>query len=86
MTTKLKLKNREIATIRRVEAITDTDYELEGDYIEPESLLCAIEDLILQIDRLVDDISELENDIENNYELKHVDPYEEIGMSERDFI
>lgn len=86
MTTKLFLEEWEVNKIKEAEKITMVDYELQGNYIEANSLISLIEDLMLEISSLEDKISDLEDTIENDYELKHVDPYEEIGMSRSDFI
>ena len=81
-----KLNNDELEIIKRVSKITFTDYEVKDDYIPVESLLVAIEDLLVEIGRLEEERKDIEQDIENNYELKNVNSYEEYGISERDFI
>lgn len=80
-----KLDRDELEFINKAEKLTCTDYELLGDFIPVESMIGVIEDLLLEIDRLEEKIEDLEQNIENNYELKNVNPYEEYGVSERDF-
>lgn len=80
-----KLDNDELERINRVSKITFTDYELKGNFISVESMMAAIEDLLIEIDRLEETKKDIEQDIENNYELKNIDPYEEYGISEEDF-
>lgn len=80
-----KLDNDELEKINRVSNITFTDYELKGNFISVESMMSAIEDLLIEIDKLEEAKKDMQQDIENNYELKNVNPYEEYGISERDF-
>lgn len=81
-----KLENDELERINRVSKITCTDYELKGNFIPAESMMSAIEDLLIEIDRLEEERKDREQEIENNYELKNVNPYEEYGMREDDFF
>jgi hypothetical protein len=71
--------------LERIEKLTMTDYEAKLGYLPAESLTSIIDDLLLEIDSLEEKIEDLERDIENNYELKNANPYEEYGVSERDF-
>ncbi len=80
-----KLDEDEFKRIKEASEITYSDYELVGDFIPVESLMIAIEDLLIELDNKEEKIKDLENDIENNYELKNVNPYTEYGISERDF-
>jgi hypothetical protein len=45
-----------------------------------------IEDLIREIHNKEEEIEELKNDIENNYEPRRPDPYDEFGVSKYDFL
>lgn len=71
--------------LKQIQGITCTDYEAKLGYLPVESLNDIIDDLLLEIHRLEEKIEDMEQDIENNYELKNVNPYEEYGISERDF-
>jgi len=80
-----KLENDELEKIKEVSKITFTDYELLGDFIPVENMMNVIEDLLYEVHKFEEEIQDMQRDIENNYELKNVNPYEEYGMSERDF-
>lgn len=81
-----KLENDELEKIKQVEKLTCTDYDLVGDFIPGDSLMSAIEDLLVEIHNLQEKVTDLENDIENNYKLKNINPYDEYGVNERDFL
>lgn len=72
--------------LKQIQEITCTDYEAKLGYLPVESLNDIIDDLILEVHRLEEKIEDMQQDIENNYELKNINPYEEYGISERDFI
>lgn len=72
--------------IKEIEELTSTDYEFVDNVLPLESVEPLIDDLLTEIHKLQSKVKDLENDIENNYELKRIDPYEEYGVSERDFI
>lgn len=63
--------------------ITNTTY---CNPITIDDAISIIEELVSEIEHKEDELSSLQNDIENNYELKNVDLYEEYGVSEKDFI
>lgn len=63
----LKLDNYEFEKIRKASDLTSTDYELVGNFIPTENLICIITDLLVEIDRLEEKYEDLENDLENNY-------------------
>ena len=80
-----KLSKRDMATMREVEAITGTDYEVDNARIPTEYLMNAIEELLVEINNLQDTIAAMEDDRNENYELKHYDTYRELGLRESDF-
>lgn len=55
------------------------------DLVSIEEVLTELENLMYENKHLEDKIDELENDIENNYELKQYDPYDFYGVSREDF-
>ena len=74
----------------RISSLTGTDYDgvianQEEYYLENETILAMIKDLIFEIGFKEEKIEDLENDIRNNYVAKKIDPYVEYGISERDF-
>lgn len=81
----IKLENDTLKTINRASDITCTDYELLGNFIPVESMMCIVEDLLLEIVHLKECIEDMEQDIENNYDRKEFDPYDEYGVSRNDF-
>lgn len=74
----------------RISSLTGTDYDgvianQEEYYLENETIIAMIKDLIFEIGFKEEKIEDLENDIRNNYVAKKIDPYYEYGVSERDF-
>ena len=60
--------------------------------VKAQKLACEIKNLVMERDNLIEEndslknkIKELEQTIENDYELKKIDPYDEYGVSEKDF-
>ena len=78
-----KLDNDELERINRVSKMTLTDYELKGNFIPVESMMSAIEDLLIEIDRLEEEKKDREQDIEDNYRLYTKE--ELYGVSDKDF-
>lgn len=73
----------------RISNLTNTDYEgivLSEDvfYVESETIEAMFQDLFCTIDDLEEDLESEIQDKRDNY--KPISKYEEIGMSERDFI
>lgn len=81
-----KLNADELKAINEISNITGVDYELINNMIQVEGLVEALKDLLVEYHKKEEEITDLQNDIENNYELKTIDPYEEYGISQRDFI
>jgi hypothetical protein len=63
------LSEKELETINEVSGITFTDYDITGKFIPVDSLMSAIEDLLVEFHHKEDEVSDLQNDIENNYKL-----------------
>lgn len=76
-----KLEDKEKEKIKRAEKITHTSYLDDEQYIEPESLMCCIEDLLLEIENMKEDIELLEDNQNTNTH----DPYDEYGVNKKDF-
>lgn len=70
--------------LKRIEKILNTS--LNPISLTADDLIEIIEELVNEVEHREDKIKDLENDIENNYELKNISPYEEYGVSEKDFI
>ena len=71
--------------LKEIQEITMTDYEAKLGYIPSENIINIIDDLLCEIHNMQEKISDMEQDIENNYELKEVNPYIEYGVKESDF-
>jgi hypothetical protein len=50
-----KLDKNELEDLKLAEEYTNTDYEIEGDFIPVESMMCCISDLIYHIKYLEED-------------------------------
>lgn len=72
--------------LKKIQKITCTDYEAKLGYLPVENLETIIDDLMLEIDKLEEKITYMEQDIENNYQLKDRDEYEEYGLNLEDFM
>lgn len=79
---KLNEKEREI--MEKVSVWTFGDYELEGDFIKIDSLMSAIEDLLIEVDHQAECYEDLQRDLEENY--KPVSPAEQYEINDSDFI
>ena len=71
--------------LKEIQEITMTDYEAKLNYIPSENIINIIDDLLCEIHNMEEKIKDMEQDIENNYELKEVNPYIEYGVKECDF-
>lgn len=80
-----KLTEDELKKINEASEKTYSDYELVGDFIPVEKMMAAIEDLLIELDNKEEKIKELENDRDENYTLREINPYTEYGISEKDF-
>lgn len=80
------LNENDLRILQEVSDITLRDYEIKGKFISLDNLMNVIEDLLTEVHKKEEDISELKNDIENNFEPKKIDPYEDYGLSKKDFI
>lgn len=72
--------------VKELQSYTITDYEVKNELMPVECINNIIEDALHEIHNLEEKIEDLEQDIENNYELKNINPYVEYGINEKDFI
>ena len=70
------LSDKELKTIDEVSTITFTDYSVTGKFIPVDSLMSAIEDLLIELHHKEEEVADLQNDIENNYKPIKEDYYE----------
>lgn len=80
-----KVTDDELKTLEEVAELTSSDYEIMGNFVPVDKMLDMVKDLICEIHRSDEKIKDMEQDIENNYEVKNIDPYEELGLSRGDF-
>lgn len=89
----MKIDDSNYLTIKSVSDITLVDYEIkwydaennEG-YIEEDSILAMLDDLMTEVHKKEEELEDLKQDLEDNYEPKKIDPYEEYGVSRYDFL
>lgn len=67
----------------KVGEITGVDYT---GMLNVEDIENIIKDLITEYNVLKEQIEDIKQDRDNNYTPKHIDPYEEYGVSRNDFI
>lgn len=58
---------------------------LDKDLVSIEDLLGCIEDLYDENMTLKEELEDLKQDVNDNYELKNIDPYDYYGVSKKDF-
>lgn len=81
---KYYLNNDELKTMKEVENITHTDYEIEDNFIKTDYLVNAIDELLREIYRLNQKYKDLKQEIQDNY--KPISIQEQIDYNEKDFL
>lgn len=79
--------------LKKASDITLVDYDIKwfdaensDGYIDSDGLLSMIEDLILEYNHKEEELEDLKQDLEDNYVPRRIDPYEEYGVSRKDFF
>jgi hypothetical protein len=88
----MKINEDNISLLDRVREITGSDVNvvwtdaenLQG-YVAAEDLYEVIGDLLVEIGRLNEELEEVIEDRNENYQPKPFDPYREYGIYEEDF-
>lgn len=80
------LEDRDLERMKRVSDITGVDYEITGRFVPVDNIVSALFDLLCEYSNKEDELEDLKSDLDEHYTLKHVDEYEEYGISSRDFI
>lgn len=75
---------------KRITEIGCSDYgdTLQKDdkvYVNIDGIYAMIQDLVDEYDNKEEEYNDLKEDIDNNYELKREDVYDEYGVSRNDF-
>lgn len=86
--TYVELFDEEYERIKEISRITVTDYELKGNLISTESLLCALDDMLSEYHHKEEEIEDIINNRDEFWERKRSaeDDYEFYGVSRNDFI
>ena len=64
---KYYLNNDELKTMKEVENIIHTDYEIKDNFIKTDYLVNAIDELLREIYRLNREYKDLKQEIQDNY-------------------
>lgn len=82
----------DLETYLRVEDETFTKYnnlavdkEKERVLVDSDTINAMLEDLITELGVMKEKYQDLQDDLNNNYEKKEVDYYEEYGLNRNDF-
>lgn len=79
-----KLTSEECEKIKIIEKVTQTNYEMLGEFIPSDSLMCIIDDLFVELEKEREKNADLRQDIEDNY--RPISIAEQVGISDRDFV
>lgn len=80
------LNENDLRILQEVSDITLGDYEIKGKFISLDNLMNVIEDLLTEVHKKEEELNDLKQEIEDNYEPKKIDYYERYGLSKKDFI
>lgn len=72
--------------LKEVENITDVDYEYKGDMVPVSSIAYMLKDLVYENNLKSREIKEIKEDIDERYELKPFNPYDEYDLAREDFV
>ena len=81
-----ELSGDEMEMFNDISRITNTEYSRREDLIRVDTILSALQELLMKYNSLDYEYEEFKNYIDGNYEKKEINPYEEHGVSERDFM
>ena len=76
----------------QISKITGVDYEgwlnkdREEYFVTEKNIEGMIEDLIAEVEHWKEQYEDLKQDVQENYKLKEIDPYDYYGVSREDFI
>ena len=65
-----ELSDKDLEKIKKISDITGTDYELKGNLVPVDSLIYALLDMLTEYTNKQEEIEDLKQDIEDNYEQK----------------
>lgn len=80
-----ELTDEDLKKLEKIADITGVDYELKGNLVPVDSLIYALKDMLFEYRKKEEEVEDLHQDIEDNYEPKRIDPYDYYGVSRSDF-
>lgn len=81
-----ELTDEDLEKIKEISEVTGVDYELKGNLVPVDSLIYALKDMLYEYHNKQEELKDLHQDIEDNYQPRKIDPYEENGVSRNDFF
>ena len=81
-----ELTDEDLEKIKEISEVTGVDYELKGNLVPVDSLIYALKDMLYEYHNKQEELKDLHQDIEDNYQPRKIDPYEEYGVSRNDFF
>lgn len=81
-----ELSDEDLEKLNKISDITGVDYELKNNLVPVDSLIYALKDMLYEYHNKQEEIDDLKQEIEDNYEPRKIDPYEEYGVSRKDFF
>ena len=77
------LDENEIEKLNEISDITGTDYEITGKFVPVDSMMAALEDLLVQYHKKEEELEDLNENVQDNY--RPIPVREQVGVSDRDF-
>lgn len=79
---KLIFSEEEKKTLNKVSDITGVDYVND---MEVKDFITALRDMVVEYNRIVEELEDLKTDVNENYTMKEIDWYDHYGISRKDF-
>lgn len=80
------LNDEEVKALEEIEKITMTEVSKMKWLYSINDIISIMRDLLCEYHHKEEELEDLKNEIEANYTLKHVDEYEDRGISPNDYI
>lgn len=81
-----ELSDEDLEKLQEISDTTGIDYELKGNLVPIDSLIYALKDMLYEYHNILEELEDLKEDVEENYKLKEIDPYDYYGVSRNDFF
>ena len=82
----LILDDYEKDRLERISKITGIDYEVKGEFVPVSKVLSALFDLYCEYVNKEEELKDKEEHCNEFHVERKIDPYEEYGVSRKDFI